>query len=1228
MKRKNLFLLFLLIILIFQVSAQQKADPKILWSAILDDNFNYVKNLETNDFNTNIAKALIFLLEDNPIESWNYWKKAIQINSFSYWHDIIGLLGEDIWENFGIFKEIPIILKDKKDLTPYMENLYWKSLLSQQNIKEINNYTRNKGFITDFLFIGPFENIGNSGLYKEFPPEKEIMLNQKYKGKNGLEVNWFKPIEKSINGYINLYNLFYPNEWTTAYALCYIFMPKSQEVLIKIGSPNSYKLFIDDSLIYSIEAERQNLFNQEIIKIYLPLGWHKFLIKVSNTMGPFGFYLRITNQEDEPISGIKVSDNIHNYIKRKLSWEKIITQKDFIRESLSSEIFYAFYGFLLGTYHGYSEDGEEFLERAEKIKPKSSLIKFLKGKLEYEIGNLETAKKYMDIAYKGNKDIKISTYYLSLYNLNYGRYEDAIKMLKENTHNNSFLLRSLLSRIFIALSWEKEVNSNVNILSSKYPDSPETLLLIGKYYEIKEIKDKAIDYYQKALSMDTENWEIFLTLYNLADELNRIDILENLLDIALEKDPTSTWAYLEKIRLYMIKEDKEKVSSILERVEKISSQYPEIYLYKGKLYLGDNEEKAIELFERTLQLNPYFTNLRTYINYLKREEYNLPDISSYLELKIPEEYLEYPAVILLDKKEKTFFNDGTSRVIYHKLIKILKNSAKDKYGEIQIDYDSNFERVRILRARTIKPNGDEIEASTIQDFPVLSEYPLYTDERKIIISYPGVEKGAILECLYMVEEYTSGIYGRNFQDIFFFQNEVPTLFSRFILKIPKNLEIKYSFYNGNKEPDIEEDEKWKTYKWEMEKLPAIIEEPLMPKAIDLIPQVWITTFKDWEQLADLYYSLAYPQIRADKAIKEKVKELISGMKKEEDKIKAIYYYVTSEIRYVGLEFGIGGIMPHSAPSIFREKYGDCKDKAILLITMLQEAGIEAYYTLVNTKYSISFKKDLPAFQFDHAIVAVPLNNNFLFLDGTAENTPFGEVPYMDQGADVMIIKDKKPIFTKIPISKPEDNAKDYKTEIVFENGKAIMKTTLSLKGFFATYFRLLLADLSYEEKENLISHIINNAYPGSHLTSWNIENLYTLEAPLKINIQYYNSRLLKDKKYSYIYSPFITKIERAEEISKEERIYPIEYYLPYEEKEIITINLSSIDNISDYILENVNIESPWITYTRKCYLEGKNIIIERNFKLKEIFIPTENYKEYKKIIEEIIDRDNEILILK
>jgi len=78
MKRKNLFLLFLLIILIFQVSAQQKADPKILWSAILDDNFNYVKNLETDDFNTNIAKALIFLLEDNLKESWNYWKKPFK----------------------------------------------------------------------------------------------------------------------------------------------------------------------------------------------------------------------------------------------------------------------------------------------------------------------------------------------------------------------------------------------------------------------------------------------------------------------------------------------------------------------------------------------------------------------------------------------------------------------------------------------------------------------------------------------------------------------------------------------------------------------------------------------------------------------------------------------------------------------------------------------------------------------------------------------------------------------------------------------------------------------------------------------------------------------------------------------------------------------------------------------------------------------------------------------
>ena len=107
-------------------------------------------------------------------------------------------------------------------------------------------------------------------------------------------------------------------------------------------------------------------------------------------------------------------------------------------------------------------------------------------------------------------------------------------------------------------------------------------------------------------------------------------------------------------------------------------------------------------------------------------------------------------------------------------------------------------------------------------------------------------------------------------------------------------------------------------------------------------------------------------------------------------------------RYVALEFGIHGFLPYRVPEIVRRGFGDCKDKASLIYTMLREAGVDARIVLVRTRRNGAIDDEPASLAvFDHAIAYVPSLN--LFLDGTAEHSGTRELPEGDQGVMVLLV---------------------------------------------------------------------------------------------------------------------------------------------------------------------------------------------------------------------------------
>ncbi len=195
-----------------------------------------------------------------------------------------------------------------------------------------------------------------------------------------------------------------------------------------------------------------------------------------------------------------------------------------------------------------------------------------------------------------------------------------------------------------------------------------------------------------------------------------------------------------------------------------------------------------------------------------------------------------------------------------------------------------------------------------------------------------------------------------------------------------------------------------------------------------------------------------------------MKEITRGLKDDAAKVKAIYKYAT-ETRYVALEFGLEGIRPRRCAQTLARGWGDCKDKATLIVTMLREIGIPSTIVLVRTGMRGNIEPDPPSLAlFDHAIAYVPSLD--LYLDGTAEHTGSNELPVMDRGALALQINDGKPKLVHLPQPPPEASTTRRKLEVTLTpDGAAQFSFDMHVVGAYAPEWRSrYLADGTRRER--------------------------------------------------------------------------------------------------------------------------------------------------------------------
>jgi tetratricopeptide (TPR) repeat protein len=458
---------------------------------------------------------------------------------------------------------------------------------------------------------------------------------------------------------------------------------------------------------------------------------------------------------------------------------------------------------------------------------------------------------------------------------------------------------------------------------------------------------------------------------------------------------------------------------------------------------------------------------------------------------------------LVDLQVTTVFPNGLANRFHQVVYQPLTEAAAAESREYEFSYENDSQAVELRAARVYRSGGrvdEAIEsgAGAMEDDPAVS---MYTSARSYYVRFPRLEPGDVVEVQYRVEDVASrNEFADYFGELAYMQSSERIGLSEYVLMTPK---ARTFYFNEPRVPGlertVEEHGEQRIYTFRAQNVPPMEQEPLQPPWTEVLGHINVSTYKSWDDLGQWYWGLVRDQFVADDEVRRRAEVLTQGMKDDRAKVSAIYDYVVQKTRYVALEFGIHGFKPYRCAQIFARGFGDCKDKATLIVTMLGALGIKATPVVVRTANKGDIETTPASLApFDHMIAYVPSLD--LYLDGTAEYSGSLELPAMDRGALAMQVNGGAPKLVRLPDPPPGASVSSHKIEATLSlEGAAQVDWRESVSGFEASEWRVRFHATSTRKQR--VQQMIAGLLPGSEVTAMDAGDLEDVEQPVTLRVR-------------------------------------------------------------------------------------------------------------------------------
>jgi tetratricopeptide (TPR) repeat protein len=442
----------------------------------------------------------------------------------------------------------------------------------------------------------------------------------------------------------------------------------------------------------------------------------------------------------------------------------------------------------------------------------------------------------------------------------------------------------------------------------------------------------------------------------------------------------------------------------------------------------------------------------------------------------PADYSKEPFIFEAVRIRVAFNDDGTFDQEELGRIRIQSQAGLQSYGTLHVPYASSFATVEIRYVKVTKADGRIVTTppENVLDMPsdVTRSAPLYSDLKEKQIPVKAIEIGDVLEYSISTHFHTAIIPGQFWYEHDFSRVAI-VLGEEFVVSFPREREVKVK--SPAFQPVITEEGGRKVYTWRSANLDRKATDERLKSLSPLNippPDVQLTTFHDWSEIAKWFQGIAEGQANPTPEIRAKAEELTKGETSESDKLHTLYNFVSTKIRYVGIDFGIGRYKPHAAEDVLSNGYGDCKDKHTLLAALLAAENIQAFPAFVNSSRTID--ADLPSpGQFDHVVTVVPAAGAGYWLDTTAEVAPFGYLNSSLRSKKALEVSVREPgKLVETPADSPVPTTINFKIDGALDKGGTLVaKIEVEFRGDFEVALRQAFRNTSQSRWNEVVQNV-------------------------------------------------------------------------------------------------------------------------------------------------------------
>jgi transglutaminase-like putative cysteine protease len=430
---------------------------------------------------------------------------------------------------------------------------------------------------------------------------------------------------------------------------------------------------------------------------------------------------------------------------------------------------------------------------------------------------------------------------------------------------------------------------------------------------------------------------------------------------------------------------------------------------------------------------------------------------------------------------QNYIEEGT--LYCHMATKIISEAGVQNGSQISINFNPEYEKLCLHKIELVR-NGKRINKLDLLKIKSLQresdlERNIYDGTFTANLILDDVRKGDIIEYSYSLSG-RNPIFNEKFSTSFYTQFGVPVgeLNQRFILNSNRKINIK-EFNNGIK-PEVTQSGEKTIYKWHAINIKPLFADDKIPQWFDPYQYTSVSEYGSWTEVKEWAKKLFVVKGSTDKELKDTINAIKERSRSDSEKALNALRFVQNQIRYMGIEIGVYSHQPNTPNKVFKQRFGDCKDKSLLLCTILKELGIESHPVLINTTSENEMLNILPSpLSFNHCTVLIILDGKKYWVDptisyqaGSLEKNAFPDYGYG------LVVTDNSKDLTKIEVGHNGSIRVRETFDITKLEGSCDFTVNTIYEGDEADIIRYQIANSSMLELEENYKNFYAKLYPG------------------------------------------------------------------------------------------------------------------------------------------------------